>query len=73
MTRENKPYYPFLEAAIAQKGIFKKELSKALGVSQKSLNLKLNGKVDWWWHEVTTLRTLFPEIPIDQLFSHETM
>ena len=54
MLKENKPYYPFLEAAISQKGIFKKELSKALGVSQKSLNLKLNGKVDWWWHEVTT-------------------
>jgi len=43
------PYYPTLEAKIAEKGYAKKDIAKELGISHRSLTSKLSGSVDFWW------------------------
>ncbi|MBE6844728.1 MAG: hypothetical protein E7508_03290 [Ruminococcus sp.] len=64
------PYYPTLEAKIAEKGYAKKDIAKELGISHRSLTSKLSGSVDFWWKEVEVLCKLFSDISPFELFSH---
>lgn len=62
--------YPVLVGEIAKRGIRKKTIARSIGVCDKSLNNKLNGKVPFTWPEVRTIRhQFFPDIPPDVLFS----
>ena len=67
-----RPYYPTLEAKIAENGYAKKDIANELGISQRSLMSKLSGNVDFWWKEVEILCRLFPDITPFILFSHES-
>ena len=72
MLKENKPYFPILEGEISKRGILKKDIAEHIGITPRALSIKLNGEVDLWWKEVVGIQSLFPDIPPDQLFSHET-
>lgn len=65
-----KPYYPMLEAKIAEKGYAKKDLACELGITQRSLISKLSGSVDFWWKEVEVLCNIFSDISPFELFRH---
>lgn len=61
--------YPNLAAEMAKRGIKKKTISEALGISQKGLWKKLNGQSPFTWPEVRTIwKEFFPDIPPDILF-----
>lgn len=64
-----KPYYPILEAKIAENGIAKKDIAKKLGITSRSLSCKLSGSVDFWWKEVIAISQIFPETETFSLFS----
>ncbi len=70
MTTE-KPYYPALEAKIAENGIAKKDIAAMLGITPRSLTSKLSGETDLWLKEAIGIWNLFPDIPVDVLFRHE--
>ena len=61
--------YPILVAEMAKREIKKKNLCEALGITQKGLWKKLNGKAPFTWPEVRTIwKEFFPDIPPDILF-----
>lgn len=68
--KEQKPYYPLLEAELARRGIAKKEIAQKLGITTRSFSNKITGNVDFWLREVLMIHSLFPDIPVDMLFSH---
>lgn len=51
--------YSFLEAKIRERGIKKKAISVAIGVTPKALNNKLSGKSPFTWPEVQTIQKKF--------------
>ena len=51
--------YPVLAGEIAKRGIKKKTIAERIGVCDKSLNNKLNGRVPFTWPEVKTIRHQF--------------
>lgn len=58
-----------LIAEIAKKKITKKEIAKAIGISQKTLFNKLNGKTDFTMSEMMKIRdTFFPGRSLEELF-----
>ena len=65
-----KPYYPILEAKIAENGIAKKDIAEKLGITPRSLSCKLSGDVDFWWKEVVAISEIFSEIEPFSLFQH---
>ncbi len=65
-----KPYYPILEAEIAKNGITKKEIAEAIGITPRAFSQKLTGKSDLRYSEIQCIRKFFPDIPLEQLFSH---
>lgn len=67
-----KPFYPILEAKIAENGFIKKDIAKELGITQRSFASKLSGNVDFWWNEVEMICKLFPDISPFELFSHKS-
>ena len=61
--------YPVLAGEIAKRGIKKKTIAESIGVCDKSLNNKLNGRVPFTWSEVKTIqRQFFPDMAPDDLF-----
>lgn len=65
-----KPCYPFLESAIAVKGIKKIEIARKLKISQRTLISKFNGDLDFWYRETCIIQeSFFPEYSKEQLFS----
>lgn len=61
--------YPVLVGEIAKRGVKKKDIAKRIGVCDKALNNKLNGKSQFTWPEVRIIRhEFFPDIPPDELF-----
>lgn len=69
--KRNKPYFPVLEGEISKRGVLKKDIAEQLGITPRALSVKLNGDVDLWWKEVIAIQSLFPDVPIEKLFSHE--
>lgn len=62
--------YPILIGEMAKRQIQKKALARTIGVCDKSLINKLNGRVPFTWPEVKTIRReYFPDIPTDELFA----
>ena len=68
----NKPYFPILEAEIARRGIKKKDIAKALGLSNKGMSNKMTGKTELTLSEIIGIQKFIPDVPIGMLFSHET-
>lgn len=61
--------YPVLEREIAGRGIKKKVIAESIGVTYRSLNNKLSGRVPFTWPEVSTIRNrFFPDMTPDLLF-----
>ena len=61
--------YPVLVGEIAKRGIKKKTIAKSIGVCDKSLNNKLNGRAPFTRPEVKTIqRQFFPDMAPDVLF-----
>lgn len=64
--------YPVLIGEIAKRGVKKRTIAQRLGICDKSLNNKLNGKVPFTWPEVQTIRhQFFPDLTPDELFKEE--
>ena len=60
--------YPNLEMAIRK--ITKKSVAQSIGVCDKALTNKLNGKTQFTWPEVKTIcHTFFPNSDPDYLFA----
>lgn len=63
--------YRNLEAILISKGITKKQLSVILGVSEKSVNNKINGITDFTYTEFRKIMTVLNEYNADYVFSVE--
>lgn len=64
--------FPNLEAEMARKKIKKGDLQKVLGVRYATVVDKTNGKTKFTLEEAFEIqRALFPEYPIEYLFSKE--
>ena len=64
--------YPNLAEAISGKGITRKELAAALGMSLSTLGRRLRGSVEFRWNELYRLHELFPDVPMSFLLQRST-
>ncbi|PRR77648.1 hypothetical protein CLLI_22120 [Clostridium liquoris] len=61
--------YRELLGEIVKKGLNRKKLAEKIGVSEKTLRNKLNGKTDFTWSEVKKIRDIVaPEYTLEKLF-----
>lgn len=61
--------YSYLKGKIVERGMKQTIIADALGISPKSLGLKLAGKRDFKWNEVCLIQSrFFPDIDKDTLF-----
>lgn len=61
--------YSYLKGKIVERGMRQTIIADALGISPKSLGLKLAGKRDFKWDEVCLIQSrFFPDIDKDTLF-----
>lgn len=61
--------YNYLEGKIAERGIKKTDIAKAIGIVPRTLSNKLNGTVAFSWNEVIVIRDeFFPEESLEALF-----
>ena len=69
-TKKNiAPYYPALEAAIAEKGIKKKEIAECLGIDSQQLSKKINGEREFKISQALKIHNaFFPDINMAELF-----
>ncbi len=66
------PAYPILEAKIAEHGIKKKDIAKALRITARALSSKFTRRVSFTLDEALTIKQMFfPDIPAEKLFEHE--
>ena len=62
--------YPILTGKIAERGIPKTRIAKAVGISPRSLRNKLDGNTNFTWDEVCIIQErFFPDISMKDLFS----
>lgn len=62
--------YPVLAGEITKRGIKKNVIARSIGVCDKALNNKLNGRSPFTWPEVKTIRRkFFPDMMLDELFA----
>lgn len=61
--------FPILVGEIAKRGIKKKAIAQSIGICDKALNNKMNGRTPFTLPEAQTInRTFFPDMQIDDLF-----
>lgn len=66
------PIYPTLSGEISKRGIKKRAIANAIGVSDRTLNNKMRGITEFTWPEVSKIRnTFFPDLSVDELFDTE--
>ncbi len=64
--------YPYLAFLIRARGIRKSTIAKALGITTRALNNKLQGKSKFSWEEACLIQNaFFPDVPKEQLLSHK--
>lgn len=62
--------YPTLISEMSKREITKKSVAQCIGVCQKTLQNKLNGKSPFTWAEVKTIQhQFFPDMDPDILFA----
>lgn len=63
--------YRELLGEMVKKGLTKKRLAEKLGVTEKTLFNKLNGKTDFTWNEVKKIRNIVsPTSSLEKLFEY---
>lgn len=68
------PIYPVLSGEINKRGIKKRAIANAIGVSDRTLNNKMRGVTEFTWPEVSKIRrTFFPDLSVDELFGTEVL
>lgn len=64
--------YPNLTGEIAKRGIKKRVMASALGISSRSLYNKLSGAVSFTWPETCAIQNIFfPDMDKDTLFAKD--
>ena len=53
---ETKVLYPKIKAKMAYHGETRKDIAKLLELSLSAVNNRFDGKVDWLFREITTLK-----------------
>ena len=67
--KSNTPYYPALEAAIAEKGIKKKDIAECLGIDNQQLSRKINGEREFKISQALKIHNaFFPDTNMAELF-----
>lgn len=62
--------YPVLVGEIAKRGIEKRLIADAMGISYRAFYNKMTGITEFTWHEVRKIQeTFFPEMDLKYLFS----
>jgi len=69
--KAQKPYFPMLEAKIAECGVVKKDMANIICINPRTLSLKLAGKTEFTLREIWNIHKLFPDLSIEQLFQHD--
>ena len=64
--------FPNLTAAVSRKGLTRRELAEALGISLSTLGRRLRGSIDFRWNELHILHALFPDVPVSVLLERRT-
>lgn len=57
-----------LKGLMVERGIGTYELAQKLGMGPSTLNLKINGKRDWWYSEVARITIVFGYDEIKDVF-----
>lgn len=70
MIDSRPPYYPNLEAEISRNGFLKRDIAKAVGISERHFLEKLTGNTDFWWKEALRIQAFFPNTSLTELFYH---
>lgn len=65
-----RPYFPNLEAEISKSGVKKKDIAKILTIHPRTLSLKMTGKTEFLLSEALYIHSLFPSVPVEELFEH---
>lgn len=64
-----QPAYPILCGLIAQKGIKKNAVAKAIGISPHTLSIRLRGESEFTISQALTIkRVFFPDMGVETLF-----
>ena len=67
--RSGNVLYPVLEKAIKERKIRKKEIAAFIGIQQRTLSHKLNGRLGFSLDEAVTIQAaFFEDIPVSELF-----
>ena len=62
--------FPVLVGEMAKRGIKKKAIAQSLGICDRALYNKLNGRVPFTWPEAKIIsRKFFPDLQVDDLFA----
>lgn len=72
MQNDTSPLFPNLTAAISRKGLSRRELADALGISLSTLGRRLRGNIEFRWNELYRLHDLFPDMPLRILLERST-
>ncbi len=72
MQNDTSPMFPNLTAAVSRKGLTRKELASALGMSLSTLGRRLRGSIEFRWNELHRLHDLFPDVPMSVLLKRKT-
>lgn len=64
--------YRFLRAEMVKSNIPMYKLAQQIGVTEKTLRNKLNGKTDFTWQEALKIRRIVnPKMELEELFQTE--
>ena len=65
--------YRTLKAEMVRSDISVKQLAIQIGITERSLRNKINGKTEFLWSETLKIRkTVSPGMPLEDLFKSET-
>lgn len=68
--KANQVYFPTLEAEISRRGVKKKDIAEALGITPRAFSLKMSGKIGFWYKETCIIKEkFFPDMSQDELFT----
>lgn len=61
-----------IEAALSDSNISKVAFARIIGISEKSVQNKLNGTTEWTLSEIYAVRQLFPQYTFEYLFGRKS-
>ena len=72
MQHDTALMFPNLTSALSKKGLTRRELADALGISLSTLGRRLRGSIEFRWNELHRLHDLFPDVPMSVLLERRT-